>query len=89
MLRNQNNIRSAGHTAAKCNPTSISPHDLDYVDHVVRLRRGMKPINSFGYDGISRSEPDGGVCSAEIIIDCLRHAHDRQMEFRKCRIGDT
>jgi hypothetical protein len=54
MLRNENNIRSAGHTTSKCNPTSIFPHDLDNVDHVVGFRRGMKPVNGLGHDSISR-----------------------------------
>jgi hypothetical protein len=89
MLRNQNNIRSAGHTTSKCNPTGISSHDLDNVDHVMGFRRRMKPVNGFGHDSISRSKPDGRVCPAEIVIDCLGHADNRQVELRKCRIGDT
>ena len=89
MLRNENNIRAAGHTTSKCNPTSISPHDLDNVDHVMGFCRRMKPVNDFGHNSISRSKPDSRVCSTEIVIDCLGHADNWQLEFRKCRIGNA
>src|SRR5437763_7006243 len=75
LLGNQDHIRAPGYAAVNCNPSRIASHDLNHHHTIVRLRRGMYPVDGFGNDIDCRVEAKCAICARKIVIDGLRNSH--------------
>jgi hypothetical protein len=54
----------------------VAPHHLADDDAVVRLGRGVQPVDRLGGDRDGGVEPERVVRAVEVVVDRLRAAHD-------------
>jgi hypothetical protein len=78
VLGDQDHVGAAGDAAHHRDPAGVTAHDLDDHDAVVRLGRGVEPVDRLGADRHRGVEAEGVVGSGQVVVDRLRHADDRQ-----------
>ena len=82
-LRNQDHVRAAGDARVQRNPAGIPPHHLDHHDAVVRLGRGVQPIDGVGCEVHRGVEPEAADSADDVVVDGFRHADDRNALLRQ------
>ena len=83
LFRDHRVVRAAGHAGVQRNPTHVAAHDLDDEDAVVRLGRGVQPVDGLGGHGHGSVKAKGVVGGVDVIIDGLGHPDDRNPIIRK------
>ena len=78
-------VRTPGDSRVPCDPTRVTPHDLDNEYAVVTLRRRMQSIDGFSCNGHGGVKTERVVGGSEIVVDGLWHAHDRKAN--RCEFG--
>ena len=76
-LGDQDRVGAAGDAGVHGDPARVPSHHLDDHDAVVALRRRVQPVDRLGDDRDGGVETEGVVGRREIVVDRLRHAHDR------------
>src|SRR4051794_26110897 len=72
----KDDMRSTGDPCLKGNPSSITTHDLDHHDAMVRLSGSVNLVNAFGR-GVNRGvEAKRQFGSGEVVIDRLGNANN-------------
>ncbi len=61
-------------------PAGVSAHDLDHQRAVVRLGRGVQPVDRLHGDVDGGVEAEGVVGGTEVVVDGLRHSDDVDAE---------
>lgn len=82
-FRDHRVVRAAGHARVQRDPAHVAAHDLDDEDAVVRLGRGVQPVDGLGSHGDGRVETEGVVRGVDVVIDGLGHPDDRHPVVRE------
>ena len=77
-LRDQDDVRAAGHTGVQGQPAGLVAHDLHDEDPVVGGGGGMDAVNDIGGDLNGALETEGGVGAPKVVVDGLGQADDVQ-----------
>ena len=78
---NEDHVRSPGDSGVEGDPAGVAAHDLDDEDAVMALGRRVQAIDRLGGNLQRRVEAEGEIGGAEVVVDRLRHADDRQSRF--------
>ena len=68
--------------------SGVAPHDLEHHDPVVRLGRGVQPVDRLGGDAERSVEADADVGAADIVVDRLGHRDHRETGIGQSPGGD-
>ncbi len=74
LLGDEDDVGAAGDAGVQRDPASVPAHDLDDQHPVVRLGRGVQPVDRLGGDGHRGVEAEGVVGGVQVVVDGLRHA---------------
>jgi hypothetical protein len=75
-LRDEDDVGAAGQAGVQRDPAGVPAHDLDDQRAVVRLGRGVQPVDGVDGDLDRGVEAEGVVGGAEVVVDRLRDADD-------------
>ncbi len=81
VLRDDDRIGTTCDSGIGGDPPFGAAHDLNDDDPVVRLCRGRESIDRFGSDADRSVESECHVGSADVVVDGLRDADNRQTLF--------
>ncbi len=76
-LRDEDDVRAAGEAGMQGDPTGVAAHDLHDDGASVALRRGLQAVHGVRRVGHGRVEAEGLLRGAEVVVDRLGDAHDR------------
>ena len=74
VLGDEDLVGTAGDARGDGDPADVVTHDLDDHDAVVRLRRGVHPVERLGGDADRGVEADRAVGAPDVVVDRLRGA---------------
>ena len=77
-LGDEDLVGPAGEPRVERDPAGVAAHDLDDDDPVVRLGRGLQPVDGVHGDLHRGREAEGVVGGREVVVDRLGHADHRQ-----------
>ena len=77
-LGDEDGVGAAGHPGEGGDPAGVAPHDLEHHDAVVGLGRRVQLVDGLGGGVDGREEPDGQLGPADVVVDGLGDADDRQ-----------
>ena len=89
LLRDEDHVGAPGDAAHDGDPARVAAHHLHDHDPVVRLRRRVEPVDRLGRDEDRGIEAEGVVGRREVVVDRLRHSHDRELVLRVEPGGDA
>ena len=78
LLGDQDHVGAASDPAHDGDPARVTAHHLHDHHAVVRLGRRVEPVDRLRGDEDGRVETEGVVGAAEIVVDRLRNADDRE-----------
>ena len=73
LLGNQGHVSAGGEPAVQCDPAGVAAHHLDEHHPLVRLGRGVQPVDGLGGDGQRGVVPERHVGAVDVVVDGLRH----------------
>ena len=74
----QDDVRAARDTRGDRDPAGVAAHEFDDHHAVVRLGRGVEPVDRLGRDRHRGVEADRGVGADNVVVDRLGDADDGQ-----------
>ena len=77
-LGDQDHVGAAGQPGVQRDPARVAAHHLDDHHPVVALGGRVQPVDRVGRDLHGGVEAERHVGAAEVVVDRLRHADDRQ-----------
>ena len=77
-LGDEDHIGAACQPGVERDPAGVAAHHLDHEVAVVALRGGVEAVDGVGRDLEGGVEAERHVRPAEVVVDRLRHADDRQ-----------
>jgi hypothetical protein len=82
-LGHEDHVSAAGEAAVRRDPARMAAHHLDDDDAVVRLRRGVEPVDRVGRDLHGGLEAEREVGAGEVVVDRLGDADDGDARLRE------
>src|SRR5258706_14003011 len=79
MLRNQNHISTAGNSAVRGDPPSVTAHHFYNHYAVMGLCGGMEAIYGVGNDRDRGVESKRKICAPDVVVDCLGNSDQLQI----------
>ena len=79
-LRDEYCVGTTGDAGMPCDPARITSHDLDDEYAVMTFGRGVQTIDGFSGNRDGGVETERVVGGAQIVIDSLWYAHDRESD---------
>ena len=77
LLRDQDHVGAAGEPGVEGDPAGVAAHHLDDQDPVVAVGGGVEAVDRLHRDVDRGVEAEGVVGRAEVVVDRLRDADDR------------
>src|SRR5450759_24189 len=74
-LGDQDDVTAPGYARHQSYPTRVAPHHLEHHDPVVRLRRGVEPVEGVRCAVQRRVETEGDVRPHQVVVDGLRDTY--------------
>ena len=89
VLGDEDDVRAARDAAHHGDPARVAAHHLHDHHAVVRLGCRVQAVDRFGADGDGGVEAERVVGRREVVVDRLRHAHDREAVLCPQRLRDA
>ena len=80
LLGDEDDVGAAGEAGVQGDPARVAAHHLDDEHAVVRLGRGVQPVDRLHRDVDRGVEAEGEVGGVEVVVDRLGHADDVDAE---------
>src|SRR5512145_2172059 len=85
MFRDQNQVGLTCNAGPKSEMTRVSPHYFDNLYPTVRSRRRTRTFDYFRNISKRGIEAELVVSACQILVECLRHADNRNASLREKR----
>ncbi len=82
-LRDEDDISAAGNARMQGNPAGVSAHHLHDHHAMVRAGRSVNLVDGLGRRRHGRIEAERDIRAVQVVVDGLRHAHNRQPLLRQ------